>query len=483
MGDDARPERELRHPRLGEAPGLRESEHGRQGPGGTHAIACLRAPFDEEQESFDAPGLAGNPRPAKKLLGAIELAAADLEPRPLEDGETRRARHAELDAAELGDGAVEVAELFLHRAEVEADAAGEGGGPEAVVLPVARGAERTRHGGEERLVPLRGLGEAAARPAQARKLETGDRDLGGVASGERAPLAFGGETLGELEVALGSGRVDEKAEDGVGEVLRLLPLQLAGEERRGGVVAPRFGEEAVAERRGLVDRPFPFEPLGPQRLEAPPLARRRLGLRGQEAREGDRVEAGLEGVERGAKGAAGDRPFLSLEEREEELEGAEAVSLLESEARGGEARRDVEEVARRHVALEPHERLVEAAEAREGARREEVEAAVGVARGGEAVDLPEMREDVRPVLGARRLGGFSLEVPEGLGIHGRHGRGREKEGRRGRRGRGLLRAGRRREREERGGERGGRGPARHVPHPGTRATRAPSEESFSSIAA
>ena len=305
---------------------------------------------------------------------------------------------------------------------------------------------------------------SAKRPREPRRRASSKRavgGLGGVAPGEGAPLALGGEPLGELEVALGAGRVDEEAEDGVGEVLRLLPPQLPGEERRGGVVAPRLGQEGVAERGGLLDGPFPLETLGPERLEAAPFAGRRLRLRGDEAREGDRVEAGLEGVERGAQGAAGDGPFLPLEERVEELQGAEAVALLEAEARGGEARRNVEEVTRRDVALEPHEGLVEAAETREGARREEVEAAVGVARGGEAVELPEVGEDVGPVLGAGRLGRVALEGAERLGRDGRRG-GRSGSGRRSGPGRGRLRGGRRREREERGGgERRARDPAPH----------------------
>ena len=239
-------------------------------------------------------------------------------------------------------------------------------------------------------------------------------------------------------------------------------------------------------RGGLLDGSFPVEPLGAEGLEAPPLAGRRLRLRGDEAREGDRVEAGLEGVERDAEGAAGDGAFLPLEEREEELEGAEAVALLEAEARGGEAGRNVEEVTRRDVALEPHEGLVEAAESREGARGEEVEAAVGVARGGEAVELSEVREDVGPVLGAGRLGRLPLEVAERLGRAGCAVAGAEAETGVGvgTLATGACGGGRRREREERGGgERRARGPAPHGPHPGTRATRAPSEESFSSIAA
>ena len=405
------PEGELEAPGLREAPVLRERLDRRERPGGASAVARLRAPFDEEEERLDAPGLRRELRTEEELLGAVELAAADLEARPLENSQAGRTGLARLDAAELGDGAVEVAELLLHRAEVEADAAGEGGRPEAVVLLVARGAERLRHRGEERLEPLLGLGEAAAGTAQPGKVESGGRGLGGVEAGESAPLALGGEPLGELEVALGACRVDEETEGRVGEVLRLSSLELPGEERRRGVVAPPFGEEGEAQRRGLRGGPFPLEAFGPERLETPPLARRRLRPRGDETREGDRVEPGLEGVEGGPQGAAGDGPLLPLEERIEELQRAEAVPLLEAEARGGEARRDVEEVSRRDVALEPHEGLVEPAEPGEGARREEVEAAVGVARGGEAVELPEMGEDVGPVLGAGRLGRVALEGP------------------------------------------------------------------------
>ena len=329
---------------------------------------------------------------------------------------------------------------------------------------------------------------SAKRPREPRRRASSKRarrGLGGVATGEGAPLALGGEPLGELEVALGARRVDEEAEDGVGKVLRLPSLAAPGRGASPRRRRAALGEEGETQRRGLLGGPFPLEPLGPERLETAPLAGRRLRLRGNESREGDRVEAGLEGVEGGAQGAPGDGPLLPLEERGEELEGAEAVSLLEAESRGGEARRDVEEVPRRDVALEPHEGLVEAAEPGEGARREEVEAAVGVARGGEAVELSEVGEDVRPVLGAGRLGGVAFEGAERLGRDGRCG------GRSGRRcgrggagnGRGRLR-GRRREREERGGgERRARDSAPHAAHPGTRATRAPSEESFSSIAA
>ena len=472
VGHDARPEGQLRGPRLGEAPRLRERVDGREGARGPGPVSRLGAPLDEEEERLDASGLLREARAEEELLGAPELAAADLEARPLEDGESGGAGPPRLDAAELGDGAVQVAELLLHRAEVEADAPGEGSRTEPVVSLPARGAERLRYRGEERLESLRGLGEAAARAPEAGELEAGRAGLGGVGPGEGAPLSFGGEALGELEVALRPGRVDEEPEDVVGEVLRLAPPQLSRHQGRRGVVAPRLGEEGEPEGGGLPGRPFPLERLGPERLEPPSFARRRPGPGGDEAREGHGVEPGLERVEGCPQRAPGDGPLLPLEEREEELESAEPVPLLEAQARGGEARGDVEEVVGGDVALEPDEGLVDAAEPAEGAGGEEVEAAVGVARRRKAVELAEAGEDAGPVLRASGLRGLLLEVPKGLRGDGRRVGG----GRRGaRRERG--------EREERGDGPGRARDALQRRHPGTRETRAPREESFSSIAA
>ena len=393
------------------------------------------------------PGLPRELRPEEKLLGPVEVPAPDLETRPLEDGEAGRPGAPRLDAAELGDGAVEVAELLLHRAEVETDAAGKRGRPVAVVRLARAGrgtpsAER-RAGPRTPSLPRRS-GRASRAGGRARTARPRSR---------RRPIPRGRASRARRRAArrargrAGRGRCRRGgARSGVGKVLRVLPLELAREEGRGGVVAPRLGEEGQAELRRLLHRAFPLERLCAEHLETPAFAGRRLRPGGDEAREGHGVEARLERVEGGPQRAARHGSFLPLEEREEELEGVEAVPLLEPEARGGEARRNVEEVARRDEALEADEGLVRAAEPRERARGEEVESAVGVACRREPVELAERREDVGPVLGAGRFGRLALEGAEGVGSGGRGSRGR-----RGQRHRRSPRGRRRDEREERDG--------------------------------
>ena len=123
-------------------------------------------------------------------------------------------------------------------------------------------------------------------------------------------------------------------------------------------IPPRLAENLFAERSGFLAGAAFVQRLGAQRHEAAPLARGGGRPGGDELLQDRGVELRLEGVERDAEGAAGDGAALPLQEREEELQRAEPVALLEFQARGGEARRHVEEIVGRDVALEERQRRV-----------------------------------------------------------------------------------------------------------------------------
>ncbi len=186
-----------------------------------------------------------------------------------------------------------------------------------------------------------------------------------------------------------------------GRLLRVPAAHLAREHDRRGVVAPGLAEDLLAKRRrarrvtGLVER------LGAQGEEAAPLPRRRGRPRGHEARQGRRVDARLERVERDAERAPRDGAALPLQQGKQQVERAGTVAAFEPESAGGEAGRHVEKIVGGDVALEESDGLVAAPRRGERARGEVVEAAVGVPHGGLSLQPVELFEDLRPFSGAR----------------------------------------------------------------------------------
>ena len=109
------------------------------------------------------------------------------------------------------------------------------------------------------------------------------------------------------------------------------------------------------------------------------------------------------------------------------VDGGAGVPSLEAEPRGGEPRRDVEEVAGGDEALEPREGLVRAARRRESPRRQVVETTLGIPFRPLALEADEERESLVPPLLPRRLRDRRLERRVGRGRRQRQG-GEEGEG-------------------------------------------------------
>src|SRR5262249_13196869 len=155
-----------------------------------------------------------------------------------------------------------------------------------------------------------------------------------------------------LEVALCARGVDEERQRRRGEPGRREVAELAREDDRGRVVPLGLRQDVSAEARSLGRRALALEGLGAEGQEAAPLPRRHGGPRGDQLLKRGRIELRLERVEGGAESAPSDRTLLSLEEREEEVERADAVALREAQPPRGEARGHVEEIAGRDEALE-----------------------------------------------------------------------------------------------------------------------------------
>ena len=257
-------------------------------------------------------------------------------------------------------------------------------------------------GVEDRAERGGGLGETPSRGPHATEVEPRAPAGGRVAAGLRAPVPLGEEALGEIQVALGLRGLDEEREEPVRDVPGRAAAHLAREDDRRRVVAARLAQEVLAERLGRGEVAGLLEALGPQRDEPAPLARRRGRTGGDELLERGRVEARLERVQRDAQRPPRDGAALPLQEREQELERAEAVARLEAQRARGEARRHVEEVVGRHVPLEDRDRGALAARGRERPGVEVVEAAVLVAERRLAPQGVEPLEDLVPAAGARR---------------------------------------------------------------------------------
>ncbi len=204
---------------------------------------------------------------------------------------------------------------------------------------------------------------SAKRPREARRRPRSKRApqrAGGVAARLGAAVPLGEKALGELQVALGLRRLDEEREEPVGKVLRVAAADLAGEDDRGRVVAAGLAQEALRSASASARSPDARAPRRAGRRAVAARAAPRAGAP-RRALERGRVEARLEGVQRDAQRPPRDGAALPLQEREEELQRAEAVARLEAQRARGEPRGDVEEVVRRDVTLEERDRGLAAA--------------------------------------------------------------------------------------------------------------------------
>ena len=303
----------------------------------------LGPPLQKVQEAFDAPGLFREVLAHEDRLGAREVAAPHEEARPLKRGENGRACARALHAPELRRRRVELPELLERGADVEAHAGEEGVGPGSVIL-LSAGAPA---GG---VAARRGCFETPSRlPRNGRARRGSGRGRTGRPSGRRRrrraarAVAFRRETLGEIEVALRLGGLDQERKQAVGQGPRASCPRIS----RASTTAAASSRRA-SRRISSRSRPRPTSSPDWSSASARSARRRRLSRGGAGGRAAtsrfsaatSRRVSSASSAMRSAAPRHG--PPLSLEKRKEQLERAEHRRRLRTEAcrpRGGPARR------------------------------------------------------------------------------------------------------------------------------------------------